>query len=127
MPEKYDIEAMLTAYRDNLRKQMEGIPDADLAYRVHTMFQEPTIRFLYDSFNAGDDDILRIGLNLSVAIATALQSLMAHVPDADQEMMLGMMMNNIYSNAHRLLAAARAAGPDPDRQINPGDFTIPVN
>ena len=127
MTEKYDIEAMLTAYRDNLRRQMDGAPDAEMAYRVHTMFQEPMIRFLYDNFNAGEDDILRIGLSMSVAIATALQSLMAHVPDADQEMMLGMMMNNIYSNAHRLMAAARAAGHDPERQINPADFTIPVN
>lgn len=132
---KIDIEALLEAYRQRLRAQIgEGeTPEeksySEQSYRIHSMFQEPAMRYLCEVFNAasgaGHVDYVRVGLNLSVAFATAISTYLAYVPTEDQPVALNLMMNNIFSSVSRLMAE-QASLPE-DKRMTVEEFTRPVN
>ena len=69
MADKIDIEALLEAYRQRLRAQLEADTDdrerTEQAYRIHTMFQEPAMRYMCEVLNANADkqlDYVRAGI-----------------------------------------------------------------
>lgn len=132
MADKIDIEALLEAYRQRLRAQLEADTDdrerTEQAYRIHTMFQEPAMRYMCEVLNANADkqlDYVRAGMNLSVAFGTALATFLAHVPTEDQPTALDLMMNNIYLSTIRVMSASASAKPE--TQLSVEEFKRPVN
>lgn len=129
MTGKIDVEALLEAYRQRLRAQIESGDNkeqAEHAYRIHSMFQEPAMRYLCEQLNAKDEvDFVRVGLNLSVAFATALTTYLGYVDEVDQGNALTMMMNNIYATTSRLMA--EMSHSDPEKRLTVEEFVRPVN